>query len=210
MVTSEQNAPELVCGADPVQANITSFAQRAHEKALTEQLIQQKKLLLEKQQQFEQLQNDHEMIIKHVQIIEREWENSNAMLETLMEQLADAKKKPSDELTAQLHNLQQQVEEANMSKSVMKHHCRELNERNEELNALIKDSLHSVEDLKTKAQQQADVINQLRAENVALKQQNISQAEKLKRQEGQLTEALHGYYSDVMNKHKKLSKNLPR
>lgn len=210
MVTSERNAPELVCGSDPVQANITSFAQRAHEKALTEQLIEQKKLLLEKQQQFEQLQNDHAMIIKHVQLIEREWENSNAMLETLMEQLTDAKKKPSVEVTAKLQDLQQQVEEANMSKSVMKHHCRELNERNEELNALLKESIHSVDELKTKTQQQGDVINQLRAENVTLKQQNITQAERIKRQEGQLSEALHGYYSDVMNKNKKLSKNLPR
>lgn len=210
MVTSEQNAPERVCGADPVQTNITSFAQRAHEKALTEQLIEQKKLLIEKQQQFEQLQTDHAMIIKHVQLIEREWENSNAMLEQLMGQLNDVKKAPSEEMLERMSQLQSQVEEANMSKSVMKHHCRELNDRNEELNQLLKDSLHSVDELEVKANQQADLINQLRAENVTLKQQNIDQSERLKRQESQLNEALHGYYTDVMNKNKKLSKNLPR
>ena len=210
MVTSEQNAPERVCGADPVQANITSFAQRAHEKALTEQLIEQKKLLLEKQQQFEQLEKDHQMIIKHVQLIEREWENSNAMLESLMAQLNESKKSPSQETLAQLQDMQQQVEEANMSKSVMKHHCRELNERNEELNKVLKDSVNNVEQLEQKITLQADSIHQLRAENVTLKQQNIIQSEQLKRQESQLKEALHGYYTDVMNKNKKVSKNLPR
>ena len=134
-----------------IDNNIASFTAKVKEKALTEQLIVQKRLLLEKQSQFEQLQQDHDNIIKHVRIIEAEWENSNQMLEQLMAQMTKLKHQPSPQLEGEMMQLKQQLDEANTSKSVMKHHCRELNERNQELNRILKESLINVEALESKA-----------------------------------------------------------
>lgn len=193
-----------------IDNNIASFTAKVKEKALTEQLIVQKRLLLEKQSQFEQLQQDHDNIIKHVRIIEAEWENSNQMLEQLMAQMTKLKHQPSPQLEGEMMQLKQQLDEANTSKSVMKHHCRELNERNQELNRILKESLINVEALESKAIQQAEQVNFYRNENVQLKQQNIVQKEELKRLQTQLDQALHGYYTGVINKNKRVSTNLPK
>lgn len=213
MTANQSNSlhPEKVCGQiTPTEASVTSFKQRAHERALTEQLIQQKELLIEKQQQLDELQNEHQLIMQHVKIIETEWENSNNMLEQLMLQLADAKKAPSEELKQQLADFKQQVEEAQTSKSVLKHHCRQLNDRNEELNDLLRQSSTAVDELEIKVNNQSDAINELRNENVSLKQKNIVLNETVKRQEKQLHELQLGYYTDVINKDKRISRNLPR
>lgn len=201
----DQTDPEI-----SIDTNIASFTAKVKEKALTEQLIVQKRLLLEKQSQFEQLQQDHDNIIKHLRIIEAEWENSNAMLEQLMSQMTKLKQQPNPQFQTELAQLKQQLEEATTSKSVMKHHCRELNERNQELNRILKESLENSDSLATKAAQQAEQINLYRNENVQLKQQNIIQKEELKRLQSQLDQALHGYYTGVINKNKRVSTNLPK
>ena len=131
-------------------------------------------------------------------------------MDKMAEQMQQVQMQAKRDVQIEMAELEQQLEEASTSKHVMKHHCRDLQERNKELHELLKASNSQVDELQSRLDSQSIDVKNLREEKVKLSMQVIEQSEQLKRCERQLNEALHGYYSGVMNKNKKLSKNLPR
>ncbi|KJY98225.1 hypothetical protein [Pseudoalteromonas ruthenica] len=192
------------------QATVTPIGQSSGEPSLSEQLHLYKQLLQEKERQIKQLEQAHAPLVQQINQAESLNKKALAHMDKMAEQMQQVQMQAKRDVQIEMAELEQQLEEANTSKHVMKHHCRDLQERNKELHELLKASNSQVDELQSRLDSQSIDVKNLREEKVKLSMQVIEQSEQLKRCERQLNEALHGYYSGVMNKNKKLSKNLPR
>ncbi|WP_462159834.1 hypothetical protein [Pseudoalteromonas sp. GB56] len=192
------------------QPNVTHISTSSGEPSLHEQLYLYKQLLQEKERQVKQLQQAQEPLIQQINQAEALNKKALAHMDKMAEQMQQVQTQAKREVQIEMAHLEQQLEEANTSKHVLKHHCRDLQERNKELHDLLKSSNLHVDELQARFDRQSNEINVIRDEKIKLSMQIIEQGEHIKRSEKQLHEAMHGYYTGVMNKHKKLSKNLPR
>ncbi|MEM0515926.1 hypothetical protein WCN91_10965 [Pseudoalteromonas sp. YIC-827] len=193
-----------------IQPNVTHINKSSGEPSVHEQVYLYKQLLLEKERQIKHLQEAQAPLLAQINQADELNKKALAHMDKMAEQMQQVQIQAKRDVQIELADLEQKLEEANTSGHVMKHHCRDLQERNKELNELLKSSTQQVEELQRRLQGQSQDINSIREEKVKLSMQVITQGEQLKRCEQQLSEALHGYYSGVMNKNKKVSTNLPR
>ncbi|MBE0365914.1 hypothetical protein PULV_b0612 [Pseudoalteromonas ulvae UL12] len=159
-----------------------------------------------------QLNKRQKMQQAHIEIVEQQWQLSNNKLETLLNEQAQITPSTSPELTKlEQENIEltNQLEELQMSHKVLHHHCRDLSERNQHLHQTLKISEEQQHKINTLFNKQAADLMHLKNDFDKANQLNQQYEAQLRRYKEENKMLMGNYYDGVMNKTKKLSKNLP-
>lgn len=151
------------------------------------------------------LKDAHQAQQQHLTLVEQEWMKAIAELEKVRQRSPAA----DDSWQFEKQQLQTELEEHKTSKSVIKHHCKQLTVRNDELQALLQHTQQQLEQAELRHQQLSqDYVAQTRQLQDADRtiKAHLAQINKLKQE---LQMANQNYYEGVLNVHRKVSKNLP-
>ncbi|ATC96904.1 hypothetical protein [Pseudoalteromonas tunicata] len=161
--------------------------------------------------QIAQLNKRNKMQLAHIEIVEKQWQLSNQQLESVLasqsEQLSANQVPKHNE--QEFNELSAQVEELQMSQKVLNHHCRDLNERNQQLNHALKLSDEKLQKINTLFNKQTAEFLHMQNDFNVNKQENTLLKSELRRYQEELKLLMGTYYDGVINKKKKISTNLP-
>ena len=159
-----------------------------------------------------QLNKRQKMQQAHIEIVEQQWQLSNNKLETLLnEQVHHTPSTHHDHAQLEQQNsaLTSELEELQMSHKVLHHHCRDLSERNQQLLQALKLSEEQQHKINSLFNKQAADLMHLKNDFDKANQLNQQYEAQLRRYKEENKMLMGNYYDGVMNKTKKLSKNLP-
>lgn len=167
--------------------------------------------LSEREQQLAALQNRYDDLSKifraqetHLQQLENDHRHAQHKLERHQDLSGE-----HDDLYQQLEQLKMELEESNINRNVLKHHYRQLTDKNEELKTMFEQNQLRLQELELHYQQQTNELAAMKKEFATIEQLNRQYLADIDKHKADLSLAMTGYYDGVLNKDKLLSKNIP-